>query len=94
MIFNLLINFVLLIFGAIFVFLPEVTIETIPYIGPIVSVTLTWIVGLWNSLVLTLPYLDVPMRVFLYVIIPFELMLIILKFFLHNRISVATSTIK
>ena len=93
MIFNLLINFVLLIFGSLFVFLPEVTLAQIPYIGDLLIDTLNWAVGLWNSLVLTIPYLDYPMKVFLIVVIPFEVLLITAKFFLGNRMHIANSNI-
>jgi len=85
MIFNLITNFVLLIFGMIFVFFPIVSISTIPVVGPAAYDTLSYIMGKWNAVMDTLPYLHEVWTVFILVIIPFEIALMVGKFFLGSR---------
>jgi len=86
MIINLLINLILLIFGSLFVFLPEVTISSIPVIGEYTVAILNVMVLTWNAFVDTFPYAGTAWRVFLTIILPFEITLLIAKFFLHNRV--------
>ena len=85
MIFNLLINFVLLIVGSIFVFLPEVSLAGLPIVGDFLPALLLRIVVTWNAFVETFPYAGLAWSIVLYVILPFEALLIISKFFLGSR---------
>jgi len=85
MIFNLLINLVLLVFGSLFVFLPEVSIASLPYIGPSISSFLYQAMGIWNAFMVTFPYAQIGWQVFLYVILPFEVLMLVGKFFLGSR---------
>jgi len=85
MIINLLINLVLLIFGSLFVFLPEVTISSIPFIGDEVRAVLVTAIGYYNGFIDTFPYAETAFTIFLYVIIPFEVLLLVSKFFLGHR---------
>lgn len=88
MIINLLINLFLLIFGSLFVFLPEVTISSIPFIGSYISDALVLMVVYWNSFVDVFPYAEIVFHTFLTIILPFELLLIVAKFFLGHRVPV------
>lgn len=85
MIITLLINLVILIFGSIFVFLPVVTIADIPIMGEFISESLTFMVQVWNSFLETVPYLTFTWSIFLYILLPFEILLLIGKFFLGHR---------
>lgn len=85
MITNLVINLILLIVGALFVFFPVVTLNDIPIIGDALVTALTFMAQTWNGFIDTFPYAGVAWNVFLKVIIPFELLLITLKLFLGHR---------
>jgi len=85
MITNLFINFILLIFGWIFTLLPHVTISSLPIIGEFLSSTLIQMVRVWNAFIETFPYAQVGWDVFKYVIIPFEGLMLLGKFFLGSR---------
>jgi len=85
MIINLIIQVLINILGAIFYFLPIVSIEDIPLIGESVSNTLLTIIYTWNAVVETLPYLGTVSTVFFTIIIPFEILVILSKFFLGSR---------
>jgi len=67
-------------------FLPIVTLSSIPLVGPFISSTLGTVVGVWNAFLVTFPYAQLPWTIFLYVIIPFELILLILKAILGSRV--------
>jgi len=88
MIINLLINLILLIFGSLFVFFPTVTIASLPYVGPYVSSALINVATLWNSFLVFFPYALTPWHVFLFVILPFEGFLLLMRFFLGHRTPV------
>jgi uncharacterized protein (DUF983 family) len=85
MIFNLLINVVLAVFGYLFTLLPVVTIASIPIVGSFVSSALYFAVEIWNSFMVTFPYAQLVWHVFIYVILPFEILMLIGKFFLGHR---------
>jgi len=85
MIINLLINLILLIFGSIFVFLPEVTLASIPVAGSLIETILTSMVTAWNAFLVLFPYGRIAWNVFLAIIIPFEITMLIAKFFLGSR---------
>lgn len=88
MIINLLINFILLIFGTLFVFLPVVSLASIPLVGSFISSGLISVVKLWNTFLDTFPYAVLPWHIFIYVILPFELLLLVARFFLGHRLPV------
>lgn len=77
-----------MIFGAIFVFLPEVTLNSIPFIGDGIVTILTTVSGWWNAFLETFPYAVIVWKIFLFVVIPFEMMLLIAKLFLGHRTPV------
>jgi len=91
MIINLLINLVLLIFGAIFVFLPEVTIASIPFIGEQLSSILQTVALTWNAFMVTFPYAQTGWQIFLTVVLPFEVLMLIAKFFFGHRLPAHTN---
>jgi len=86
MIINLLLSSLVSLVSAIFVFLPVVTIADIAYIGTDVSNYLTSAVYMWNGFIETFPYAGTGWNIFLSVIVPFEILLLIAKFFLGSRV--------
>jgi len=88
MITNLLLNVVIVIFGIIFAFFPEVNLASIPLVGESLRNTLISVVLYWNSFMDTFPYAQILWSVFLKVVIPFEIVLLIVKFFLGSRAPV------
>ena len=80
MIITLLINLIIMIFGVLFVFLPVVHL---PDVANSALITMT---SIWNTFLETLPYAQLPWHLFLYVILPFELLLLVAKFFLGHRL--------
>jgi len=86
MIITLLINLLLLIFASLFTLLPEVTIADIPFAGEFIRSTLVTAIGIWNGFLETFPYAETAWNMFLYVILPFEILMLIAKFFLGHRL--------
>lgn len=82
--FFLLATIVLLIQG-VFSFLPTATLADIPVVGDSVRSILVTAVTSWNSFMQTFPYTIVLWEVFIYVIIPFEFAMMVLKLFLGSR---------
>lgn len=85
MIFNFLISFVVLILGSIFGLLPEYGISDIPYVGQWVYATLQIAVEYMNEFLTIVPPLETLWHVFIWVVIPFELVLMIVKLLLGSR---------
>jgi len=85
MIINLLINFLLLAFGTIFTFFPEVSIDSIPFVGQFIYDALVFAMLKWNAFMVTFPYAQTGWYIFIYGIIPFEITLLLLKFFFGHR---------
>jgi len=85
MIIDLLVNVILALVSVIFVFLPTVTIASIPYVGTQISTTLIWAISTWNAFLVTFPYAEVVWQMFLWVVIPLEIGILIEKFFLGHR---------
>jgi len=90
MIVTFLLNVIIMIFSVVFYVLPVVTIATIPIIGESVSETLYLMVSYWNSFMLTFPYAEVGWEIFILIIVPFEIGLVIAKFFLGSRTPAET----
>lgn len=82
------------IFGIFTTFLgsEETTIATIPIVGQYLSDILTTAVGYFNSFVVTFPYIVIDWQIFIYVIIPFELGLLVAKVLLGSRVPAHNST--
>lgn len=66
-------------------FLPIVTIRGIPIIGEFLYNTLITMVGIWNAFMDTFPYAEVAWEVLIYVILPFEIVMFIVKLILGSR---------
>lgn len=85
MITTMIAGMLMFLITAIFYFLPVVTISSIPYIGSTVSSLLLTIVKMFNAFADTFPYVTVLWHTFLYVVLPFEFIMLIMKFFLGSR---------
>jgi len=85
MIINLLLAVILAFFQAIFVFLPTVTIAGIPYIGSGLSSLLGTMAANFNAFSETIPYAIYPWHAFLFVLMSFEITMLVGKIFLGNR---------
>jgi len=85
MIINALLGFLIAFVQLLFSWLPDVSISSIYYIGPTLNEALVLISSKWNALMVTFPYAQLGWNVFLYLILPFELLLLTLKFFLGHR---------
>lgn len=86
MIINLLINFILLVFGSLWVFLPVVKLSDIPLIGGFFVEYFTIMVNVWHSFMNFFPYAEMGWNMLIYVILPFEILLLTAKFFLGHRL--------
>jgi hypothetical protein len=60
-------------------------LASIPYVGPGLSSILTTAVTSWNAFTITFPYALTAWHVFIYVILPFEITLVILRFIIGHR---------
>lgn len=87
MILNILIQFVLRVFSAIFSIFPEVSILSLPF-GEQIRDNLILAVSYWNAFSGTFPYALVAWHVFLWVILPFEALMLLGRFFLGHRMPV------
>ena len=82
---TLFLNIIIAIVGVIFWIIPTVTLASIPVFGqPIVDI-LTSMIQMWNAFMVTFPYAQTAWHLVLWVIIPFEIGLLVLKFFLGHR---------
>lgn len=88
MIITFLLSIIVTVFSFIFKIFPVVTIASIPYFGQSMSDTLIQVVGYWNGFMQTFPYALTAWHIFLWFIIPFEIGLLVLKFFLGHRTPV------
>jgi len=86
MILNLLIQFILLLLSAIFSIFPVVSIATIPWAGEFIADNLLDMVILWNTFMETFPYAVVGWHMLLWVILPFEALMSLGKFFFGARL--------
>jgi len=79
-------------FELLFSWLPDVSVASIPVIGPSLAEYLLLAVTKWNAFMVTFPYAEVVWNVFLFAIIPFELLLLVLKVILAHRVPVSSNT--
>jgi len=91
MIINLLFNAILLLFGLLFSILPTVTLADIPFFGPEISSNLTIAVQIWNGFLESFAYARSAYWILIIVIIPFELLMLLARFFLGHRTPVNTN---
>jgi len=85
MIIGLLIQFALTFFGSLLNVFPNVTIASIPLIGTPASSILLTMVTSWNTFSATVPYVLYPYHAFLYALLPFEILMLLLKIFFGSR---------
>lgn len=85
MIVNLIISAFVSLISVVFIFLPEVTIFDIWFIGPQLNDMLVWWIQMWNAFMLTFPYAQTAWDVFIWTILPFEFTMVIQKFFFGSR---------
>jgi len=70
----------------LFVVVPSVTLASIPLVGSYISEFLLLGVGYMNAFFEIVPYAELPWRLFLLVILPFEISLLLLKVLLGSRL--------
>lgn len=80
MIISWILNFVVAFFSLVFFLIPVVSLP-----APILSIFST-AVSYWNMFLETFPYASIVWTMFLTVIIPFELGMLIFRFFLGSRL--------
>jgi len=85
MIIALILNFIVSFIAMLLSIIPNVTIAQLPIIGPSVDTYLRLAIGYWNTFCGILPYFSLPWNLFINVIIPLEITLLLLKFFLGHR---------
>jgi len=91
MITQTIINFFIGVINAVFNALPTANLSELPIIGSTITDTLQTIVETWNAFMVTFPYAIVLWNCFIYVILPFELLLLLAKFFLGHRTPAHTN---
>jgi len=91
MIINLILTVIIDLVSFIFSFVGSVTIADIPQIGTTISNGLLTMVTTWNAIIETVPYLEIVSFIFFWVIIPLEIGLLVLKFFLGSRVPAHTN---
>lgn len=91
MIVTILIQTIVFILSGIFAILPTVSLTEIPVIGEFVASSLTSMVLIWNAFLITFPYAQTTWDIFLFVILPFEGIMLIAKFFLGHRLPTNTN---
>lgn len=79
-------NFISFLLAAIFNLFPSATIADIPWIGSDLRPILVTISEVWHTFLVTFPYAQVAWDVLLYVVIPFEVLLLLAKLFLGQRL--------
>ncbi len=69
----------------------EAKIANLPFVGSFLNTTLLSVSGTWNAFVVTFPYAGIAWDVFVYVIVPFEVIMLFLKVFLGSRVPQAVN---
>ena len=86
MIIDYIIDIIFGTFNSIFTYiLVPVSLTSIPFIGSTISGILLSVVSTYNAVIVTFPYAQVGFQVFLYVILPFELLMTVGKLLLGHR---------
>lgn len=86
MLLNLIIQIVLYILAGIFFYFPPANIANIPIVGQLISNILITMMQTWNAFMVTFPYAVFAWHMLLWVVIPFEIGMLIMKFFLGHHI--------
>lgn len=86
MIISLLINFIAVIFGTLFSLLPLVSISSIPVVGVDMAAMVLVAASYFNAFMDTFPYAQPVWWSFITIIVPLEILLLVAKFFLGNRL--------
>jgi len=89
MITNGIIGFFIAFLRLFFGWLPVWDIASLWYIGPTLSTVVDSIALTWNAFMVTFPYALTGWQVFIYVIIPFEALLLLAKLILGSRTPVS-----
>lgn len=76
------------VLNAIFWIIPDVSISDIPLIGSVARDSLITAVSYLNSFTSAIPYFQLPWNLFVFVILPFEITLLSLKFILGHRLPI------
>lgn len=80
-----------MVFASLMSYLPEVSIASIPWAGEWISETLVSLVLTWNAFMVTFPYAETAWNVLLWIILPFEALMLLGRFFLGHRMPVNTN---
>lgn len=91
MLIQTLLNSIIGFVQAIFDLLPTATLADLPIIGTTVSDTLETVIETWNAFMVTFPYAVTLWDVFIFVILPFEILLLVAKFLLGHRVPAHTT---
>jgi len=95
MIFNALINGFVGTLNAIFWVLSfggnTVDLSNIPYIGSAFRDILITALSYWNTALTVVPYLVLPWHIFIYVLLPFEILMLVAKVILGSRVPTMSS---
>ena len=86
MIFNLFIYLITVVVSGIFGIFTGVTLASIPVIGTTISSILLTMVRTYNAFADTFPYARVGFQMLIFVIIPFEILMLSAKFLLGHRL--------
>jgi len=85
MVISLILNFIADAFATVMSIMPSVGIQDIPYIGEAVYTYWVLAVSYMHTAFTIIPFTEIVWNSFVYVIIPFEFSLLILKVFLGSR---------
>lgn len=86
MVISLLLSAIVSIIAQLMSVLPNVGVADIPFIGGYIATYLGMAVSYINTGVIILPFLQVVWHSFVYVILPFEISLLVAKFFFGSRL--------
>jgi len=89
MILNYLFDALINIINGVLSFLPEVSLDSI--FGIDFATPLYSIVATWNAFMDTFPYAEVAWRMLLWVVLPFEALMLLGKFLLGHRLPAHTN---
>jgi len=88
MIITFILSSVVNLLTQIFSALPSVGVADIPYIGDFIATYLTLAVSYMNTAIGILPFLGIVWHTFIWVVLPFEMALLIAKFLFGSRLPV------
>jgi len=86
MISTFILKMIIALVAGIEYFFPVVTIASIPMVGPQISAVLVQVNGLFNAFLSLFPFAVIVWHLFIYVVLPFEVLLLVAKFFLGQHV--------